>query len=228
VKDELADVRTRVGRADQLKIDAHAEASRDVERRLQEPAKACGAVTRPDGKLDLAANENHPKLIPLQNQLVLAALACDRTRIASLQYSRSFSNHKHTWLGATGGHHDISHNAGAKKILTDIQRWYMSHFASLVDAMKKVPEGAGTLLDNTLVVYCAELYTPWNHVAEPSPCFFVGKAAGALARTGRYLDFGGNNDHNQFLTTIGRIMGMPTLNKVGDLGKEGILPGVLG
>jgi hypothetical protein len=228
VKDELADVRTRVGRADQLKIDAHVQASRDVERRLQEPAKACGAVTRPDGKLDLAANENHPKLIPLQNQLVLAALACDRTRIASLQYARSFSNHKHSWLGATGGHHDISHNAGAKKILTDIQRWYMSHFASLVDGMKKVNEGAGTLLDNTLVVYCAELYTPWNHVAEPSPCFFLGKAAGALPRTGRYLDFGGNNDHNQFLTTIGRIMGMPALNKVGDLGKEGILPGVMG
>jgi hypothetical protein len=91
---------------------------------------------------------------------VLAALACDRTRIASLQYARSFSNHKHTWLGVTGGHHDISHNAGATKILTDIQRWYMSHFASLVDGMKKVNEGAGTLLDNTLVVYCAELYTP--------------------------------------------------------------------
>jgi hypothetical protein len=228
VKDELVDVRGRVGRADQLKIDAHVEASRDVERRLQEPARACGAVTRPDGKLDLAANENHPKLIPLMNQLVVAALACDRTRIASLQLGRSFSNLRHTWLGSNGGHHDISHNAGATKILTDIQRWYMSHFANLVTSLKQATEGGRPLLDSTLVVYCAELYTPWNHVAEPSPCFFIGKAGGAIPRTGRYLDFGNNNDHNQFLTTIGRIMGMPTLNKVGDLGKEGILPGVMG
>ena len=49
VKEELGDVRGRVGRHDQLKIDAHVEASRDIERRLQEPARACGAVTRPDG-----------------------------------------------------------------------------------------------------------------------------------------------------------------------------------
>jgi hypothetical protein len=227
VKEELADVGGRVGRSDRQKIEAHLEGTRDIERRLQEPARACGAVTRPDGTMNLAANENHPKIIPLMNQLMISALACDRTRVASLQYSRSFSNQRHTWLGSNGGHHDISHNQGARKILTDIQRWYFTHLASLVDGMKKVSEGAGTMLDSSLVVYCAELYTPWNHVAEPSPCFFLGKAGGAIARTGRYIDYAGNHDHNQFLTTIGRAMGLTTLNKVGDLGMPGILPGIL-
>jgi hypothetical protein len=228
VKEELGDVSARVGRADRHKIEAHLAGARDVERRLQEPARACGAVTRPDGMMDLAANANHPKIIPIMNQLMISALACDRTRIASMQYARSFSNHRHTWIGATGGHHDTSHNMGAKKILTDIQRWYMTHLASLVDGFKAIDEGGRPMLDNMLVVYCAELYTPWNHVAEPSACFFLGKLGGALPRTGRYLDFAGNNDHNQFLTTIGHAMGVTTLNKVGDLGKEGILPNVLG
>jgi Protein of unknown function (DUF1552) len=227
VKDELADLEPKVGKSDRMKIASHLEATRDIERRLQQPAAMCGAVTKPDGSLDLGANANHPKIIPLQNALLVSALACDRTRIASMQYSRSFSMQKHTWLGSNEGHHTVSHNAGAKKILTDIQRFYFTHLAALVTALKNTNEGGSSLLDNTLVVYCHELYTPWDHAREPSSCFFVGKGGGAIAKTGRLVDFGGNNDHNQFLTTIGRAMGLATLNKVGDLGKEGVLPGVL-
>jgi hypothetical protein len=226
VKEELADLDRVVGQPDRVKIESHLDATRDIERRLQEPMKMCGAATRPDGTLDLAANENHPKIIPLMNALMIAALSCDRTRIASLQYSRSFSNQKHTWLGANDGHHNISHKAGATAILTAIQRWYMGHFAKLLDGFRAVDEGGTPMLDNMLVAYCAELYTPWNHVAEPSPCFLVGKAGGAV-RTGRLIDYGNNNDHNQFLTTICHAMGATGIDKVGDLGAEGILPGVL-
>jgi hypothetical protein len=227
VKDELAELDGKVGKDDRLKIASHLEGTRDVERRLQQPAAMCGAVTKPDGTLDLGANANHPKIIPIQNQLLASALACDRTRIASMQYSRSFSMQRHTWLGANDGHHTISHNAGAKKILSDIQRFYFTHLAQLVSLLKSTTEGGRPLLDSTLVVYSAELYTPWDHNRNVSVSFFVGKGGGALARTGRLIDFGGNNDHNQFLTTIGRAMGLATLNKVGNLGKEGILPGVL-
>src|SRR4029453_10619410 len=69
VSEELVDVRRRVGKNDQRKIDAHTQATRDIERPLQEPVRACDAVTRPGGTMDLAANENHPKIIPIMNQL---------------------------------------------------------------------------------------------------------------------------------------------------------------
>jgi hypothetical protein len=228
VKDELADVDQKVGREDRLKIASHLAATREIERHLQEPAKACGGVTRPDGTLDLGANDNHPKIIPIVNKLVVAALTCDRTRIASLQYSRSFSNQKHTWAGAKDGHHSISHmtSAAAKSTLTAIQRFYMTHLASLVTDLKAVQEGGRPLLDNMLLAYCHELYTPWNHVAEPSACFLMGKLGGTIPRTGRLIDYGNNQDHNQFLVTICQAMGLQ-INKVGNLGKEGVLPGVL-
>jgi hypothetical protein len=227
VQEELGELDAKVGKNDKLKIAAHLEGTRDVERRLQQPAAMCGAVTKPDGTLDLGANANHPKIIPLQNQLLASALACDRTRIASMQYSRSFSMQRHTWLGANDGHHTLSHNTGAKKILNDIQRFYFTHLAQLVSLLKGTSEGGQSVLDNTLVVYSAELYTPWDHARDPSVSFFLGKAGGAIKPPGRFVDLGGNADHNQFLTTIGRAMGVSTLNKVGDLGKEGILPGVL-
>jgi hypothetical protein len=78
-----------------------------------------------------------------------------------------------------------------------------------------------------LVVYGSELCTPWDHNAEPPPNMFFGKLGGAIPRTGRYIDFAGRNDHNQYLVTICHAMGATTVNKVGDLGGEGRLPGIL-
>jgi hypothetical protein len=227
IKGELGDLATVVARQDKIKIDSHAEAVRDIERRLQNPAKTCGGVTKPDGTLNIDLNDNFPKLIGVMNQLAAAAFACDRTRIASMQYSRGFSRHTHTWLGLKGWHHTISHDKGATKALTDMQRWYMERFKELLDLLKGVSEGGKPMLDSMLVIYVNELYTPWNHQAFPSPAWTIGNAGGALPRIGRYIDFASNNDHNQFLTTMVRAMGVTTVNKVGDLGSEGTLPNVL-
>jgi hypothetical protein len=228
VGEELGDLQKAVvGAEDRKKIDAHLSSVRDIERRLQTPAKTCGAIARPDGALDINLGENFPKLIGIMNQLVAAAFACDRTRIASMQYSRGFSRHTHTWLGLKDWHHTISHNASATGPLTAMQRWYYERFAELLGLLKGYTEGGKPMLDSMLVVYVAELYTPWNHVAYPSVCWTVGKANGALPRLGRYIDYGNMYDHNQFLVTMVRAMGVQGVNKVGDMGGEGPVPNVL-
>jgi hypothetical protein len=228
VAGELGDLQTTVvGRDDRSKIDSHLESVRDIERRLQMPEKACDAIARPDGTLDIDLGANFPKLIGIMNQLAAAAFACDRTRIASMQYSRGFSRHTHTWLGLKDWHHTISHNAGATGPLTAMQRWYMERFKELLDLLKGVNEGGKPMLDSMLVIYVNELYTPWNHAGNPAANWTVGKANGALASTGRYLDYGNQYDHNQFLVTMCHAMGAREVTKVGDLGGSGVLPKVL-
>jgi Protein of unknown function (DUF1552) len=227
VKGELDDLQKNVvGKQDRVKIESHLDSVREVERRLQMPKQTCGGVTKPDGTLNIDLNENFPKIIDIMNRLAAMAFACDRTRIASMQYSRGFSRHTHTWLGLKDWHHTISHNAGATKALTDMQRWYYERFKELLDLLKGVDEGGKPMLDNMLVIYIGELYTPWNHVAYPSVAWTVGHAGGAIPRTGRYVDYGMNNDHNQFLVTMVHAMGVTNVNKVGDLGGAGVLPGV--
>ena len=229
VMGELDDLQKNVvGKQDRVKIDSHLDSVRDVERRLQTPTQTCGGVTKPDGTLNLDVNENFPKIIGLMNRLATTAFACDRTRIASMQYSRGFSRHTHTWLGQKDWHHTISHNAGATKALTDMQRWYYERFKELLDMLKAVDENGKPMLDNMLVIYVGELYTPWNHVANPSVAWTVGHAGGAIPRTGRYIDYAGGKDHNQFLVTMCHAMGVTSVNKVGDMGGEGPLPGVMG
>jgi hypothetical protein len=191
------------------------------------PAKSCGAVEKPAGGMELVKNDNFPALIKVMNKLLVAALACDRTRVASMQYSRSFSMHRPTWLGIKDGHHTLSHNTGMKAQMTTIARWYMQQTSDLLADFKAMQETGKPMLDNMLVVVASELCTPWNHVAEPSPNLFFGRAAGAIPRPGRYIDFANQHDHNQFLVTVCHAMGMTTVNHVGDLGMDGKLPGVL-
>jgi hypothetical protein len=225
---ELGDLQTSVlGKDDRLKIDAHLDSVRDIERRLQMPEKTCGGVARPEGGIDINLGVNFPKLIAIMNQLAAAAFACDRTRIASMQYSRGFSRHTHTWLGLKDWHHTISHNAGAIGPLTAMQRWYMERIKELLDMLGAVTENGKPMLDSMLVIYVNELHTPWNHIAYPAANWHVGKANGALAGTGRYVDFGNMYDHNQFLTTMVHAMGVTSVTTVGDMGGSGVLPKIL-
>jgi hypothetical protein len=218
VQSELREVGQRVGRADRAKLDAHLEATRAIERRLQAATPRSCLVPLPSGKVDLDANENFPALIKLQTDLLASAFACDRTRVASLQWSRSFSLVRHTWLDNNEGHHTLSHDIGQKAILTAINRWYTEQLAYLLGSLKKIPEGSGSVLDNTLVVYCNELHTGWDHHAGPAPLVLAGRLGGSL-RTGRYIDYGQEAGYtqNNLLVSLCHAMGLPEVESFGNL-----------
>ena len=233
VAGEIDDVKLRVGKEDGVKIDAHLETVRDIERRLMGSGGGGGGVVgascKPGTKpqmLDLNQNKSFPELLPLTNKMVAAAFACDRTRIASLQYSRGFSNHIHEWVGAKATHHTLSHGTQNAGVLAKIQQWYMGHVAQLVDEFKNVTEMGKPMLDNMLMVYGNEVYLGWTHGVSPEPCFWMGKLGGTVKSTGRFLDIGGKNNWNQMLTTIARAMGV-MVDKVGDLGTPGIIPNLI-
>jgi hypothetical protein len=216
-----------VSRTDRQKLESHLEGVRAIERRLEsKPPDGC-TVRTPSGQLDLDANENYPALIEAQSELLASAFACDRTRVASLQWSRSFSMVRHTWLGSNEGHHTLSHDVNERPVLSAITRWYTERLAKLLDRLKTIPEGEGTVLDNTLVVYCNELHTGWDHKAGPSPTILAGRFAGAL-RPGRFIDYSGSGvTHGNFLVSLCHAMGLPAINKVGNLpGPEGPVPGL--
>jgi len=229
LKGDLTDVRSKLGKEDGAKIDAHLETVRDIEKRLTGQVgggvltTACAPGAKP-AMLDLNSNDNFPMLIPLTNKMVAAAFACDRTRIASLQYSRGFSNHIHKWVGAQETHHTLSHGTSNAPVLAKIQQFYFTHIATLIDNLKAVTEAGKPMLDNMLVVYANELYLGWTHGVSPEPCIWMGKLGGTIKSTGRFITTKGN--HNQMLTTMAHAFGV-NIDKVGDLGTPGVLPEAL-
>ncbi len=241
VRGDLRALSARLGRDDKSKLDQHLEGIAGLEKRLIQPigeapaaANACGMPQVPGSFNDpaaLALNENFPMIMDVQNKLAVAALACDRTRVATLQWSRSFSPIRHQWVGVREDHHTISHRTGAAdiRLLHNINRWYGERFADLLGQLAAVKEGDGTLLDNTLVVWGNEAATG-NHAASPPVTLMAGRLGGRIktGATGRSLDLQGY-DWSQVLITIAHAMGLSSVNKIGDLGmKDGDIPTLLG
>ena len=218
LKGDLSRIRKRIGAADYQKIDAHLEGVLAMERRIvpptTTPTPTVGCVVPPSPTTVTSNSANYPTQVTQMMDLAAGLLACDVTRVLTLQLSRGFSDIVHTWLGHTSGHHTMSHDGMTRTTeLTGIDNWYAKQVAYLLGKLDAVNEGTGTLLDNTLVVWGRELGNT-SHNMTRVPMIMAGKAGGAL-RTGRFLNFDGK-EHAQLLVTIAHLMGMTTTTKVGN------------
>lgn len=210
---EYQRLQSELGAADRQRLDAHVTAVREIELRLTKQAALGGPacsdpVLEP---LDAQANDSFPDVGALQMDLLAMAFACDITRVASLQWSRSVSQTRFTWLGIQEGHHDLSHLgdedlAGVDK-LTRIDQWYAEQFAGLIARLKAIPEGDGTVFDNTLLLWVNELAKGNTHSRKDAPYVLAGSAGGALA-TGRFLRYEGDQPHNDLLVSLLQAMGL--------------------
>jgi hypothetical protein len=236
---ELARLQPKIGTEDRAKIDAHLTGLRDIEQRLLSgPRVACSTAAPPTGYESLLLdNDSFPALVKMQNDLIVAALRCDLTRIASVQWSRTFSMLRHTWLNGPGGsvnappHHTNSHETtpDANTWQALISGWYASQFGYLLGQLAAVPEGGGTLLDNTLAVWAYDMNLGAGHVISPAIAVLAGGLGGTMitSPSGRFVDFAGKYEWTQMLATICHAMGAADVTRVGDLGFVGSVPGVV-
>ena len=214
LKDDLSRIRTRVASEEYQKIDAHLEGLLALERRINAsddddvstPTLGCTIPEAPPESGGGRNRGNFQEQIPQMMDIVAHALACDVTRVASLQISYGFSNVTHTWLGHDTAHHTMSHDETDRmRELEEIDTWYAEQFRYLLEKLDAVKEGNGTLLDNTLVVWGRELGTT-AHRMERVPFIMAGGAAGAVT-PGRYLSFD-REAHAKLLVSIAQIMGL--------------------
>ena len=143
--------------------------------------------------------------------LLVASLACDQTRIASLQFSHSVSDIPMPWLNIGTGHHTLSHKDDTDTVsqasLVTINNWYATQFAYLLQKLDAVPEPDGsTLLDNCLVLWINELSKGNIHSHQPLPVVIAGKCGGALL-TGRFVSYAQPPSNNNLLVSIANAMG---------------------
>jgi hypothetical protein len=202
-----------VSGSDRARLERHFEYLREVEARLDAQTRSlsqCQIPTRPTPPP--LANDSYPAHGDMQMDLLVLALACNQTRVASLQWSRSLSPIRFTWLGINDEHHALSHkpdgDAASRESLTLINQWYAGRFASLIEKLERYDEGEGTLLDNCLVLWCNELAKGNDHSRENAPYVLAGRAGGAL-KTGRFLRYGGHVPHNNLLVSLLNALDIP-------------------
>jgi hypothetical protein len=211
-----AQLNPKLGATDRQKLDAHLSNIRDLETRVTATGTVGGTCAKPAMPTgDYQKNASFPAVGKLQTDLLVMAMACDLTRVGTLQWEMSVGGIQFTWVDPTitRGHHDMSHdddtNADTMEKLTKINLWYAQQLNYLLNALAAVPEptatGMGTMLDNTVVVWCNELAKGNVHSHAPQPFVLAGGAGGAL-QTGRYLQYN-KVPHNNLLVSLINMMG---------------------
>lgn len=214
--EEIAEVRPRVGAEDRIKLDAHMQSIRDIEERLAggsggvETAGCTGPAL--GERINLGDDANMPAIGKLQMDMAAAALACDLTRIVTIQWSYAESEHLYPFLDLRGNHHAISHqwDTEGKAQYSKIHTWFAEQLAYLLGKLDSYAEGDRTLLDNTVVLWVTEISESTQHALTNMPFLLAGSAGGVL-RTGRFVDYLANGgrprQHNDLLLTIANAMG---------------------
>lgn len=229
---ELVGLQGKLGSADKKKIDAHLDAVREIELRLQNSSVACqGPVLGTE--LDANKSSNTPVVMDAMVSLMASSLSCGLTNFASMQYrvGENDGGYLYDWLGVSDmEHHLMTHevdtNLTAKAELSKIYTWYAEMFGKFLGKLDAIQEGSGTMLDNSIVVWGSELGKGNSHSFDKVPFVVAGGAAGKL-KTGRYLQFSGV-EHNRLLVSVAQLMGVKGLEKFGSTdAKSGNLTGFL-
>jgi hypothetical protein len=223
---DLERFQKQLGTEDRLAIEGHLQAIRALEKQLtaETPSgDSCGIVFSgdPAAPIDIGENSNVPALLNLQFELMVMALKCDVTRVATLQFG-----------DATGGAivfdfvpgvpregngyqplrdwHDLGHrpvrDTGEDDKAT-VDRWCMTRCADLLTMLQNVPEGDGTMLDNTVVLWANHMEDGENHGAQKLPWMLAGNVDGYF-KTGQCIASSGRA-MTGVLAEICLAMGVP-------------------
>ncbi len=188
VLEQASDLRNKVSRSDQVKIDEYLSSVRETEQRLQRLNKVQAEETPVvDSKLRPPAGQpkDFREYCRLMCDIIALAFQTDRTRIATLLMSRDLSGQVYPFLNIKDDHHSYSHSNTEREYQSIVQ-CHVEQYAYLVDRLSKMQEGERTVLDNSCLMFVSE---HWNaHNSDQVPLILAGGLGGAL-ETGRTHDF---------------------------------------
>jgi Protein of unknown function (DUF1552) len=205
VKEQADGLSRQVSAADKAKLDEYLSSVREVEKRAaamraaKETAdgrakdKPAPMMTRPDNGLPEDIREH----MRLMCDIVALGFQTDKTRIATLLLCRDISGLFYPFLDVRAAHHSASHD-DTSDAYERVSRYYVSQLAYLAGRLDAMPEGDGTVLDNTCLMFLSNMWSGTKHDNSRLPVILAGGLGGTLP-TGRVLDYRNRGDANRKL-----------------------------
>jgi hypothetical protein len=191
VTESLARFKKDIGPSDRARLDEYAQNIREIERRLEIARKASGTVSTDGVVVPTGVPESFDEHIKLQFDLQTLAFQADITRVSTVLYARDLTARVYPASGTNSGFHGASHHAENPERIADyskINRYHVACLAYFVDKLKKTPDGDGTLLDHSLILYGSNMGDSNQHLHYDVPHVLVGGASGQL-KGGRHLAY---------------------------------------
>ena len=191
VGEDIARLRLELGAGDRARVDGYLETVREVERRIQRAEAEVGERPLPDLDRPPGVPASYAEHARLMFDLQVLAMQGDVTRVCTFQLARETSNRTYPEIGVPDPHHPLSHHGNdPDKIarMAKINAFHVSLFAYYLGRLRATPEGEGSLLDHSLLLYGSGIGNPNLHDHTNLPVLVAGGAAGGMCG-GRHLRY---------------------------------------
>lgn len=217
VAEDVTRLRGRLGRSDRGKIDQYLEAVRDVERRIQ-LAETQGMPKLPELKSPIGVPPVFTDYYRLMTDLMVLAWQTDMTRVCTFQIGHEMSGRAYPEVGFGDAHHAVTHHQGdAEKIskVIQINTFHTKLLANYLEKLRLTPDGDGSLLDHSLILYGSALSDGNLHLYTELPLLLV---AGGVAgiKGGHHVRYRGGVPMTNLLLTMLDKARVPNVQKLGD------------
>jgi hypothetical protein len=220
VATELDRLRPRVASDDREKLDAHLQHLLQLQSDLQSFTPAACDPAAPEGGFDYNSSQDYPITARRQMDILAQAIACGVTRVGSIQNGNTGNAESYagtlSWpsegIAFDRSQHVVAHDFEVdpdEPVFVErrktLERFYMNQYAYLLQKLQEIPEGSGTVLDNTLVVWTKGMGR--GHRKDRLLYLIAGGTGFPQVEFGRYIDRVGV-PHNDLLVTIANLMGV--------------------
>jgi hypothetical protein len=175
---------------DRQKLDQYFTSVREVEQRIERLADQ-PSVAAPDMQVPEGIPQTWAEHMRLMYDLMVVAFQTDTTRICTFMLANGGSFRSLGEIGIADAYHRLSHHGKDPEKLEKLQRidqHMVEQFAYFLKRMKSVPEGDGTLLDHSMILYGSALSDPDRHNHENLPIVLAGRGSGTI-KTGRHIKY---------------------------------------
>lgn len=189
VSEQAADLKNRLGRSDQKKIDQYFSSVREIEQRIIRAGQQRQEIAVPEFETPEDVPVDVQEHIQLMYDLMALAFQTDATRIITFVSANEGSNRPYRMVGVNNGHHELSHHrSDPEKVeqLKKIDLFLVGEFARFLSKLKETPEGNGNLLDNCMIMYGSGLSDGNRHKHDDLPIILAGRGGGTI-KSGRHL-----------------------------------------
>ncbi len=200
VRQETRDLQPKMNGGDRTKLGEYLESIRDIEKRIERAAKDerlegwRPTLDKPNmARPADALPQDVPEHMKLMLDLTALAFQMDKTRVVTLMLNNDLSQMNFKFIEGVKGalHLDLTHNqkaAAAEAMYLKTNQFHVAQFAYLVDKLKNIREGEGSLLDSSMLLFTSNLFDGDSHGADQMPVLLAGKGGGTL-RPGQVLDY---------------------------------------
>jgi hypothetical protein len=196
VKADVERLKLRMGTIDKQRLDAHLTNVEELQAKINAMPPSCQLPAAPtETNVDVGGEEPISAVVEAHASLIAYAFACDITRVGSFLFKKFVSSTVFDEINASNQHHSASHNGPSDPDWLAGIEYSMQKLAQLVQIFYDTPDGAGNLLDSTIIYASTDCSTGSSHSIERQPILLIGHGNGYLQYPGIHYQatpFNGN------------------------------------